>query len=182
MRLTLSQFAGIAALFSALQYGQAFGQVPNILELRDAAKDAFDSTSKAFEKIEKDQKKSEKGKPTGAKKGATSSKTTKTTAKQSKSSKGFAAQGDSSDTMFSKIAGRATRSETAGPSSSRLAAEEQEKKFLSFLGASSDTIYRVALSIVGVAFAIMVGLRIKEKVKDVTSGRPSLSRSRIIRR
>lgn len=177
MRLTLSQIAGIAALVSALQYGQAFGQTPNILELRDAAKDAFNSTSKAFEKIEKDQ---EKAKPAGAKKGATASKTTKT--KQSKSSKGFTAKDESSDTMFSKIAGRATRAETAGPSSSRLAAEEQEKKFLSFLGTSSDTIYRVALSIVGVAFAILVGLRIKEKVKDVTSGRPSLSRSRIIRR
>ena len=55
MRLTLSQIAGIAALVSALQYGQAFGQTPNILELRDAAKDAFNSTSKAFEKIEKDE-------------------------------------------------------------------------------------------------------------------------------
>lgn len=179
MRLTLSQIAGIAALVSALQYGQAFGQTPNILELRDAAKDAFESTSKAFETIEKDQK---KAKSTGSKKGTTASKTTKTPTKKSNSSKGFTAKEESSGTMFSKIAGRATRAETAGPSSSRLAAEEQEKKFLSFLGASSDTIYRVTLSIVGVAFAILVGLRIKEKVKDVTSGRPSLSRSRIIRR
>ena len=180
MHLTLSQIAGVAVFVSALQYGQAFGQTPNILELRDAAKDAFESTSKAFETIEKDQK---KGKSAGSKKGATASKSTKTPARQSNSSKGSTAKDESSGgTMFSKIAGRAARAETSGPSSSQLAAEEQEKKFLSFLGASSDTIYRVALSIVGIAFAILVGLRIKERVKDVTTGRTSLSRSRIIRR
>ncbi len=175
MKATLSLIAGIAALVPALSFGQA----PSIFELKDATKDAFEATSKALDTIEADRSKGKKA--TGAKKGSTASKTS---VKRSNSSKASADQSNSSGgTTFSKLAERTNSPEAKkAANEKRLSAEEQETKFLSFLGSSSDMVYRVAFSIIGVAFAVCIGMRIKERVKDVATGRPSLSRSRIIRR
>lgn len=175
MRVTLSLIAGIAALVPALSFGQA----PDIFELKDATKDAFEATAKALDTIEADRSKGKKS--AGAKKGSTASKAP---AKKSNSSKASADKSKSSGgTTFSKLAERANSPEAQKAAAERrLTAAEQEKKVLSFLGSSSDMVYRVAFSIIGVAFVFCVGVRLKERVKDVATGRTSLSKSRIIRR
>ena len=162
MRVILSQIAAISALVPAM----AWGQTPSIFDVRDATKDAFKATSKALDTIEADRS---KGKPGGAKKSPAAAKpSTK--------------PGETSSTMFSKMADQASRSETARGASNKPTIEEHEKKFLSFLGSSSDMVYRGALAFFGLTFVCYIGMRIKEKVKDITTGRPSLARSRIIRR
>lgn len=173
MRVTLSLIAAIAALVPALSFGQA----PDILELKDATKDAFEATSKAFDTIEADRAKGKKS--AGAKKGSTAAKAP---AKKAHSSKASADQGKSTGTTFSRLAERANRSEAERSSSDTLTHEQLEQKVLGFLGSSSGLIYRVMLMIVGAAFVVCIGLRIKEKVKDYTTGRPSLSKCRIIKR
>lgn len=175
MKATLSLIAGIAALVPALSFGQA----PSIFELKDATKDAFEATSKALDTIEADGAKGKKS--GGAKRSPTAAKAP---AKQNNPSKASADKSNSSGgTTFSKLAERANSPEAQKAANERrLTAAEQERKVLSFLGSSSDMVYRVAFSIIGVAFVFCVGVRIKERVKDVVTGRPSLSRSRIVRR
>ena len=158
MSLLLSQIAGIAALVPALQ----FGQLPNVLDVSGATKDAFQATSSALDDIGT---KDPKAKSSGAKQGTAAAKQTKSPA-----------------TMFSKMGERANSANATGPSQARLTTEEQEKTALRFLGSSTDLFFRGMLSLVGVAFAWCIGVRIKEKVRDYTTGRPSLAKSRIVRR
>ena len=162
MRLCLSLIASIAVLAPAF----SFGQTPDILEFRDATKDAFESTAKALDTIESKQP---KGKSAGTKKGSTSPKSS-------------ANQSQSSGTKFSKIAERLGRPNATNASNEGATMGEQEKIVVGFLGYSADVVYRGALSVIGVAFVICIGVRVNEKVKDYSTGRPSLSRSKIIRR
>lgn len=165
MSALLSQIAGIAALVPALQ----FGQVPNFLDVKDATKDAFQATSKAFDSVN--------AKTNAAAKKAAASR------KNSKATKAPTAPSDAPNTMFSKLGQQADGGNGANGKNQRIAdAEEKERKVLGFLGSSTDMIYRVILSVAGVAVAGCIGLRIREKVRDYSTGRPSLAKSRIVRR
>ena len=173
MRFCLCLIAGLAAFAPAMLFGQA----PDFLEIRDAAKDAFGAAAKSLDTIEADQKKANSKGNKGS--SALSSKT------PPKMSNGFDRsknQDKAPSTMFSKMAERATRAEAEKASNPKPSVAEQEKQVLGFLGVSADVIFRGALGILGVAVVVCVGLRLKEKVKDLRTGRPSLARSRIVRR
>ena len=162
MSLMLSQIAGIAILAPALQ----FGQVPNLLDVSSATKDAFKATADSLDSVVA---KPQKGKSAPNKKDASNTK----------SSSGKNKPGE---TMFSKMGEKANNPNPKGSSAVKVAADEQEKSILQFLGSSSEMAFGGALSIIGLGLAWCIASKLKEKVKDYTTGRPSLSRSRIIRR
>jgi hypothetical protein len=162
MSICLTQIAGIAALVPALQ----FGQVSNVLEIRDATKDAFQATSKALDSIEANRA---KGKPQAGQ-------------PASSPARNSSAAASGSGTLFSKLGARAEKAETSGALQQADGPSEREQKLLSFLDSSSDLVFQIMLGVVGIAVAWCVGVRIKEKLRDVTTGRPSLSKCRIVRR
>lgn len=161
MSLMLSQIAGVAVLVPALQ----FGQVPNLLDVSSAAKDAFQATSNSLDAVNA---KPQKGKTTSAKKES--------------SSKPSSGKNKPGETLFSKMGEKANNPTPAGKSAFKAAGEEQEKHILQFLGSSSEMAFTGALSLVGLGLSWCVLVRIKEKIKDFTTGRPSLARSKIVRR
>ena len=84
--------------------------------------------------------------------------------------------------MFSKMGERANNPNPANMVNARAAAEEQEKNVLRFLGSSSNKLFRGVLSVVGIGLAWCIAARIKDKVTDYKTGRPSLAKSKIVRR
>jgi len=162
MSLMLSQIAGIAVLVPALQ----FGQIPNILDVSSATKDAFKATADSLDTVNS---KPQKGKSSSGK-------------KESASSKSSSSKNKPSETLFSKMGDKANNPTPAGKSAFKASGEEQEKNILQFLGSSSEMAFQGALAVVGLGLSWCFLSRIKEKVKDLTTGRPSLSRSKIIRR
>ena len=158
----LSQIAGIAVLVPALQ----FGQIPNILDVSSATKDAFKATADSLDTVNS---KPQKGKSSSGK-------------KESASSKSSSSKNKPSETLFSKMGDKANNPTPAGKSAFKASGEEQEKNILQFLGSSSEMAFQGALAVVGLGLSWCFLSRIKEKVKDLTTGRPSLSRSKIIRR
>ena len=161
MSLMLSQIAGVAVLVPALQ----FGQVPNILDVSSATKDAFKATADSLDSVNAPP---QKGKSNSGKKNSASAKSS--------------AKNKPVETLFSKMGDKANNPTPAGKSAFKAAGEEQERHILQFLGSSSEMAFTGALSIVGLGLSWCCLSRIKEKIKDLTTGRPSLSRSKIIRR
>ena len=166
MSVMLSQIASVVVLAPALQ----FGQLPNIKDVSGATKEAFQATANALDTAAANGKANgKKGKPTVPKRGSSPAKSS-------------ASQSESTGTMFSKLGERANNPNPANVTNARAAAEEQEKNALRFLGSASNRLFRGMLAVVGLGLAWCIVSRIRSKVTDLTTGRPSLAKSKIVRR
>ncbi len=198
MSLLLNHIVSVATLVPALQ----FGQVPNIANVGGAAKEAFQAAADAFDGAAKG---GGGGKSSGGKSGSAASKLQGSQgkgpstmfSKMGERANGAAAANNAPATVKQQVVVGGHKmaissfgaeetpaaSSTASDSTTLSAtAENREQSILRFLGSSTEMFYRGVLFVVGIAFAWCVVSRVKAKMTDFSTGRPSLSRSRIVRR